>query len=257
MLILLSPAKTLDFTTPAPTSLMSEPDFLSEAQILVKIMRDFDAADLGALMSVSEKIASLNVERFNIWQKATSTPKGKQALYAFLGDVYIGLDASKLKAREQATAQKQLRILSGLYGVLRPMDIIMPYRLEMGTRLKNPAGVNLYDYWQTKVTQTLNRDITQVEASFVLNLASNEYFKAVLAPSLIVPVLSPEFKDYKNGQYKVISFYAKKARGLMARFCLQHAILSPEGLQAFNLNGYYYNAKESTRLKPVFFRDHE
>ena len=257
MLMLVSPAKTLDFESQAPTEIVSKAAFLNDSQKLVDIMQGYDVQDLQKLMSISEKIAILNVERFALWQKATSVTKGKQAMYAFQGDVYTGLEANTFNAKEQQQAQDHLRILSGLYGLLKPMDIIMPYRLEMGSQVPNDKGANLYAFWQETVTAALNKDIQENKAKWVLNLASNEYFKAVKAKSLSVPVYSPEFKDFKNGKYKIISFYAKKARGLMARYCIHNKVKTPEAMKKFDLAGYYYSEELSTEFKPVFLREEQ
>jgi cytoplasmic iron level regulating protein YaaA (DUF328/UPF0246 family) len=255
MLLLISPAKTLDFDSPAPTELQTKPRFLNQAQALVDILRGFDVTDIQSLMSVSEKIAILNYDRFSQWKKATSASSGKQAIYAFQGDVYTGLNADSMNVQQQKRAQKFLRILSGLYGVLRPMDIMMPYRLEMGTKLANPHGKTLYAYWQTQITEIIEADIQASGSTSVLNLASNEYFKSVQGKSLSVDVIAPEFKDFKHGQYKIISFFAKKARGLMAQYCIQNKVTTLEQVLGFNLAGYYYDKVRSTPLKPVFLRD--
>lgn len=255
MLMLVSPAKTLDFETMAASDLYTKPVFLPEAQTLVNILQDYDIAQLQKLMGLSEKLAILNVDRFAHWQKATTPKKGKQAMYAFRGDVYTGLAADTFKAADYQRAQKYLRILSGLYGLLRPMDIIMPYRLEMGTQLKNEAGKDLYTFWRDKVTDAVNKDLETTGSKFLLNLASKEYFGALHPKRINVDIISPEFKDYRNGQYKIISFYAKKARGLMARYCIENKVEDMKKLLKFNLNGYYYDEERSTPLQPVFLRD--
>lgn len=255
MLMLVSPAKTLDFETMAPTELLSVAEFLPQAQELIEIMRGFDPSSLGALMKVSEKIAILNCERFSEWRKATTLARGKQAVYAFQGDVYLGLDAATLNKTEQKRIQARLRILSGLYGLLKPMDIMMPYRLEMGTRLQNTKGKDLYAFWQKTVTDALNAELQNSQSKCLLNLASNEYFKAVKSKEIASRIISPEFRDWKNGQYKIISFYAKKARGLMARYCIQNNIIDEAGVLTFNVAGYRYDDVSSVPGKPVFLRD--
>lgn len=254
MLMLISPAKTLDFEVQAPTEILSVPEFLSEAQELIQIMRGFDGPSLEKLMKISEKIAGLNIARYQGWQKATSIGKGKQALYAFKGDVYQGLEAESLSKTEQSRAQSSLRILSGLYGLLRPMDIIMPYRLEMGTKLQNSQGKDLYEFWRTSVTAQVNHDLESSKSKYLLNLASNEYFKAVNAKEVQAQVISPEFKDFKNGQFKIISFYAKKARGMMARYCISNAVSDEKALKQFDVGGYKYDNDSSAPGKPVFLR---
>ena len=255
MLLLISPAKTLNFDSQAPIEQHTKPQFLTEAQGLIDILREFDVSDIQSLMGVSEKIAILNCDRFAHWKKATSLSTGKQAVYAFQGDVYTGLEIDSFGTQQQNRAQKHLRILSGLYGLLRPMDVIMPYRLEMGTKLLNSHGKTLYAYWMNKITDAIEVDIQTSVSKAVLNLASNEYFKSVQSKSLSVDVIAPVFKDFKNGQYKIISFYAKKARGLMARYCIQNKVSTPEQVLGFDLAGYYYDEARSTPLKPVFLRD--
>jgi cytoplasmic iron level regulating protein YaaA (DUF328/UPF0246 family) len=207
-------------------------------------------------MKLSDKLASLNVARYQSWVKEHNEANAKQALLAFKGDVYTGLDAESFDEADYQFAQSHLRILSGLYGLLKPMDLMQPYRLEMGTKLQNDAGKNLYSYWGSTITDRLNEELDSNQAPVVVNLASNEYFKSVQAKGLNARLISPEFKDLKNGQYKIISFYAKKARGLMTRYAIKNRIENPEELKQFDLEGYAFNASMSEGDKWVFTRDH-
>lgn len=251
----ISPAKKLDFETVAPVDKVTEGRFNQEAAELVDMLRTCTVGDLQGLMSLSESLASLNVERFSQWQLPMDPAQSKPALFAFIGDVYQGLEATTLTPPQVVQAQDQVRILSGLYGLLRPLDRILPYRLEMGTRLSNPRGRNLYDWWGDALTATLADDVRKAGAKTLVNLASNEYFKAVRPGLLPVPVVTPEFRDFKNGQYKMISFYAKKARGLMVRYMLERDIGSVEDLKAFNWAGYRFDAERSTAERWQFLRD--
>lgn len=255
MLILISPAKTLDYETPVTTTTHSQPQFIAKAGELVELLREFGPDDLARLMRISDKLAGLNVARFAQWQSSFDLENSRQALLAFKGDVYTGLDAGSLEQQDLEYAQQHLRILSGLYGVLRPLDLMQPYRLEMGTRLSNPQGANLYDFWGDEITANLNQHIGQQQISTVLNLASNEYFKAVKPKQLQANLVNVDFKDRKNGQYKIISFYAKKARGLMSRFIIRRQIRSVAALQDFDLDGYRFSDADSNANKLVFLRD--
>jgi cytoplasmic iron level regulating protein YaaA (DUF328/UPF0246 family) len=255
VMTVISPAKKLDFETPAPVNTATEGRFNQQAAELVDLLRTCSVGDLQGLMSLSESLATLNVERFSEWQLPMKRALSKQALFAFQGDVYQGLDASGLTVRELQKAQGQVRILSGLYGLLRPMDLILPYRLEMGTRLSNPHGRNLYDWWGNSLSETLASDLRKAGAKTLVNLASNEYFKVIKPRLLPVPVITPEFRDLKNGQYKMISFYAKKARGMMVRYILEQDIQSVDDLKGFDLGGYRYNAERSTDERWQFLRD--
>lgn len=254
MLLLISPAKTLDFESAPKTGKTSQPEFLEQATTLNKVLRKLDAGDLRQLMSVSDSIAKLNVERNRAWQPPFNGNNAKQAVLAFRGDVYTGLDTDSFSAGDFSYAQQHLRILSGLYGALKPLDLIQPYRLEMGTKLENPGGKNLYEFWGEQITDTINRQCRKLKTDTVVNLASNEYFKVIKPKLLDASLVSPEFRDYKNGDYKIISFYAKKARGLMARWIIQQRIEKPEQLDEFNLEGYRYSKSLSTEDKPVFTR---
>ncbi|KFZ36582.1 hypothetical protein HR45_15745 [Shewanella mangrovi] len=257
MLILISPAKTLDFESAAPVSEYSLPMFLDHSQALIEVCRELSPAQIASLMSVSDKIAGLNAARFASWQQPFTLGNAKQALYAFKGDVYTGLDAESLSEEHIRRAQKRLRMLSGLYGLLKPLDLMQPYRLEMGTALENAKGKNLYEFWGDEITQAINHAMPAGESQLIVNLASNEYFKAVKKAKLAGELVSPVFKDCKNGQYKIISFYAKKARGLMARWILENDVTDADQLKTFAVAGYYYSEKDSTAAAPVFLREEQ
>ena len=258
MIFVVSPAKALDFDTPAVTSKHTQPEFIDEAATLIKQLRKLTPAAVAKLMKLSDALATLNVARYESWSPVFTPDNAKQAALAFNGDVYGGLDAATLSEDELDWAQQHLRILSGLYGVLRPLDLMQPYRLEMGSGLVNARGRNLYAYWGDRLTRNLNqlldaereRDGTAV----LVNLASEEYFKAVQPARLVAPVVTPVFEDWKGGGYKIISFYAKRARGLMCRYAIQKRIANVEGLHGFDADGYGYVAEVSTKAKPVFRR---
>ena len=254
MLMLLSPAKTLDYKTPVTTNSFSIPDYLGKSSELVKVLKQKSFLDLMELMQVSQKIAELNVERFNQWKLPFSTENAKQAVLAFKGDVYTGLDASALSENRLAYTQSHLRILSGLYGLLRPLDLMQPYRLEMGLKLTTKKGENLYQFWGEKITDALNVLLAKQDEPVLINLASNEYFKSVQKKNLDGRLITPEFKDWKNGKYKMISFFAKKARGLMVRYAIDHNIQKAEVLQNFDYDGYHFNLELSLADKWVFSR---
>ncbi|MCW3786271.1 peroxide stress protein YaaA [Plebeiibacterium sediminum] len=256
MQIIISPAKALDFEKPAVTNMRSDFRFVKEAKEITGELKNYMPKDLANLMKISPKLADLNYNRYQEWSFPVEQDKAKQALFAFNGEVYNGIQAETLNIQDVDFAQEKLRILSGLYGVLRPLDMILPYRLEMGIKLAFKDYKNLYDFWGSRITDMLNADSNEFKHKAMVNLASNEYFKSVKQELIKVPVISPEFKDLKNGQYKVISIYAKKARGLMTRFIIQNNITNPEDLRAFDLEGYIYNNQLSTELKPVFTRDH-
>jgi len=255
MLILISPAKSLDFETENSNKTFSESSFLKESQSLIKQVRKFSTDEIADFMSISPKLAQLNYERFVNWHLPFDLDNAKQAILAFKGDVYTGLDAGSLSETELQTAQKDLRILSGLYGVLRPLDLIQAYRLEMGKKLKTTKGNNLYEFWGDKITTEINKTLKENNDKHLINLASNEYFKSVNKKKIKAEIITPVFKDFKNGQYKVISFFAKKARGLMTRFIIQNNITDPEYLKAFNSDGYTFNPHLSTDTELVFTRD--
>lgn len=255
MLSVISPAKTLDFETPPTTRKTTQPEFIERAATLVKDARKMAPDDIRSLMGVSENIAALNHERFMNWHTPFDRDNAKQAILAFKGDVYTGLEAETLSPAQLAFAQKHLRILSGLYGLLRPLDLMQPYRLEMGLKFANSGGKNLYEFWSGDITASLNKQVKKSGSPILLNLASNEYFKAVQPGALDADVITPVFKDLKGGKYKIISFFAKKARGQMARYILDREINDVAALKKFRVAGYRYNASESTARELVFTRD--
>lgn len=254
MLAVVSPAKNLDYESDLPELNVTQPRLLDNAEELVEVCRQLSPQQLGSLMKISDKLAGLNAARFEQWQRPFNEDNARPAMYAFNGDVYTGLDAASLNSEAIDTAQKHLRILSGLYGVLRPLDLMQPYRLEMGSKLDNPKGKNLYEYWGDTITQMLNDDLAELGTSTLVNLASNEYFSAVKPKALNADIITPVFKDEKNGHYKVISFYAKKARGLMARFILNQKPKSVSDLKEFDANGYSFNEAMSSDKQLVFCR---
>lgn len=255
MLTVISPAKTLDFETTPTTRKATQPEFIEQAATLVDDARQLTPDDIRGLMGVSENIADLNHRRFMDWQEPFNLDNAKQALLAFKGDVYTGLDAETLSTAELSFAQKHLRILSGLYGVLRPLDLMQPYRLEMGLKFANSGGANLYRFWGESIAASLNRQLKKTGSAVLLNLASNEYFKAVSTGALNAEVITPVFRDLKSGKYRVISFYAKKARGQMARYIIENGLDDPEGLKKYRVGGYRYSAQASTAREWVFTRD--
>lgn len=254
MIIVLSPAKTLDFETRPTTHKSSTPLFPDRVNELVDILSAKAPSDLADLMSISEPLAELNFERYQNWDPSPNAKTARPAISAFKGDVYQGLDVTRLDARDLNHAQKRLRILSGLYGVLRPLDLMQPYRLEMGSGLANPSGRDLYRYWQDTVTGQLAKDLTNTRPRVLVNLASNEYFGVVSPHELGAPVVTPTFKDRKNGSFKVISFFAKRARGSMAAWLIQNRVSSIRGLTCFDVDGYRYSPSDSTKANPVFLR---
>ena len=254
MITLLSPAKTLDYDTPLPCDLHSQPELLEQAQILIDQLRELAPVEIARLMKLSDKLAVLNVARYAAWAMPFTPANARQALFAFKGDVYQGLDAWSLPPSALPFAQKHLRILSGLYGLLRPLDLMQPYRLEMGTRLNNCRGRDLYAFWKEAVVQSINATLAEHSADVVVNLASNEYFKSVNLSALKAPVVTPVFKDMKNGHYKIISFYAKKARGLMARYIVDQQLTEPAALKQFDYGGYGYSDSQSDERQFVFLR---
>ncbi|MCB1700277.1 MAG: peroxide stress protein YaaA [Pseudomonadales bacterium] len=255
MLTIISPAKTLDFDTPPGTRRATQPRLVERSALLVEDARDLSPDDIRELMGVSEKIAELNHQRFMDWRLPFSLENAKQALLAFRGDVYTGLDADSLNTAQLGFAQQHLRILSGLYGLLRPLDLMQPYRLEMGLKFANRGGRNLYEFWGDSITEELNRDLKKSGSKLLVNLASNEYFHAVKPRALDADIITPVFKDLKNGKYKIISFFAKKARGQMARYIIDSELNDPAGLKKFRTDGYRYNKAESTAREWVFTRD--
>lgn len=255
MLILISPAKSLDFETATTSKIYSEAKYLKESQALIKLLRKLTVDEIADFMNISPKLAQLNYERFLSWQTPFNMDNAKQALLAFKGDVYTGLDAESLTEAELQIAQKDLRILSGLYGVLKPLDLIQPYRLEMGKKLQTSKGNNLYEFWGDKITNDINATLKEKGDKHLINLASNEYFKSINKKKLEAEIITPVFKDFKNGQYKIISFFAKKARGMMTRFIIQNQISDPEHLKTFNSNGYIFNPHLSKDKEFVFTRE--
>lgn len=254
MLFLLSPAKSLDYKTPVGDVPHTEPLFVKQSTRLIKLLREKSAEDISEMMDLSEALSTLNVQRYKAWKPKFTAENSKQAVLAFDGDVYGGLDAKTLKAKDLAWAQDHVRILSGLYGVLRPLDWMQPYRLEMGTRLANPGGSNLYQFWGSQISEFLDQELAGDKTPVVVNLASQEYFKAVDLKALKARVVECVFEEYKNGQYKVISFMAKRARGLMARYAVTHHITSVKKLEAFNLEGYAFAPAVSGPDRLVFRR---
>jgi len=252
MKIVISPAKSLDFETAVPTTQFTEGIFLNEAEKLNAVLKKKSPKKLAELMSVSPKLSELNWQRNQDWQLPFTLDNARQAVFAFKGDVYIGLDAYSLPLDKMNQLQNKLRILSGQYGILKPLDLMQPYRLEMGTKLKVGQKDNLYQYWGSKVTDELNSEL--VDDEVLLNLASNEYFKVIKPKLLKVPIITPVFKDYKDGKLKMISFFAKKARGLMVRYIIDHAIEKVEDLKGFNYDGYAFDANLSNEKELVFTR---
>jgi cytoplasmic iron level regulating protein YaaA (DUF328/UPF0246 family) len=254
MLLVLSPAKTLDFETPCNAEI-SYPRFQKEALELIGVLKEKSPEEIQNLMDLSENLAELNVDRYRKFTKSKSPQGAKQAIYAFKGDVYIGLEAEELSNDDILYAQDHVRILSGLYGLLRPLDLIQPYRLEMGTRLAFDDYTTLYNYWADTIAEQMNRDLKKQGDKVLINLASNEYFKSVERPALTAKVINVDFLDQKNGKYKVISFFAKKARGMMAQFIIKNRINEVEALIAFDTDGYYFDQASSSELNLVFKRD--
>lgn len=254
MLIVISPAKTLDFEQKASTVHFSDNEFLTDSEKLIKVLRKKTPDDLQKLMGISANLAHLNHERFTSWSLPFNTENAKQALFAFKGDVYTGLEADTFSEKEILYTQNHLRILSGLYGVLRPLDLIQPYRLEMGTKLKTSSFKDLYAFWGDRLTHKINEAVAAQGDDVLINLASNEYFKSLNKSKLKAKIITPVFKDFKNNEYKVISFFAKKARGLMSRFILQNELKNLDDLKHFDSEGYYYSEAESSTNELVFLR---
>ncbi|TDE26952.1 peroxide stress protein YaaA [Flavobacterium ranwuense] len=252
MKIVISPAKSLNFEKELPTKLYTEPLFLKESRQVHKVLKEKKPADLSDLMSISDKLADLNWKRNQDWKTPFTTSNARPAVYTFDGDVYIGLDAYSIPEKKIEALQDRLRILSGLYGLLKPLDLIQAYRLEMGTKLPIGESKNLYEFWKPTVTKALNKELEKGE--LFVNLASNEYFSAIDVKALKVPVITPEFKDYKNGKLKIISFFAKKARGMMVRYIIDTNAQTIEDLKGFNYDGYQFDANLSEGNHLVFTR---
>ncbi len=256
MLFLLSPAKSLDYESPLPPHPHphTAPLFVKQSQALIAVLRTQSPQQIAELMSLSDKLSALNVARYQAWSTRATVKNARQAALAFDGDVYGGLDARSLGDAQLAWAQDHVCILSGLYGVLRPLDLMQPYRLEMGTRLANPQGRDLYQFWGTQIADYLNQRLRNDISPVVINLASQEYFKAVDTKALKARVIECVFEEYKGGHYKIVSFFAKRARGLMARYAVTHGIVKPEDLRAFDSEGYVWDAAQSSAQRYVFRR---
>ncbi len=256
MLMVISPAKTLDYDSPLATKTFTQPEFLDNACELIDQLKTLEPHQVSNLMSISDKLGQLNADRFRSWRVPFTPDDARQAILAFKGDVYTGLNAYSFSEADFTFAQKHLRILSGLYGVLRPLDLMQPYRLEMGTKLKNTRGKDLYAFWGNEITNEINRVLSS-SGGVLVNLASNEYFKSIKAKDLEGRLVTPQFKDWKNGQYKIISFYAKKARGLMCRYAIRNRITQADNLRKFDLDGYYFSEGQSDEKNWVFLRDEQ
>ncbi|HCN42186.1 MAG TPA: peroxide stress protein YaaA [Proteus vulgaris] len=254
MLITISPAKTLDFESPLATTHFTQPELLKYSQQLIEECRKLSSSDIASLMKISDKLAGLNAARFGEWQPNFTPENARQAILAFKGDVYTGMQAELFSEDNFQFAQQHLRILSGLYGVLRPLDLMQPYRLEMGVKLKYKKGRDLYQFWGNTITETLNKALEEQGDNILINLASDEYFKSVNPQKLNAEIIKPVFLDEKNGKFKVISFYAKKARGLMSRFIIQEKLTNKTQLKEFDLEGYQFNAAASEGNTLVFKR---
>ena len=256
MLMVLSPAKTLDYETPPHVKTFTQPDMLDDSALLIERLKKLSPPEVSSLMKISDKLGNLNFGRYLEWKRPFTADNARQAVLAFKGDVYTGLDAASLSADDLKWAQDHLRILSGLYGVLRPLDLMQAYRLEMGTRLDNQRGDDLYQFWGETITDQLNKVLAKQKKPVLVNLASNEYFKSVKPSVLKADIVTPVFKDLKSGKYKIISFYAKKARGLMARYIIQNRLSEVSQLNEFDSEGYRFNQAMSEDNELVFTRDH-
>jgi len=255
MIILLSPAKTLDYDSPNINIGHSVPSLLSKSKILIKDLKSKKTDEIANLMKISNKLALLNSDRYKSWKGLKNeTVNSKQAIFVFKGDVYQGLDINSFEKKDLEYSQNHLRLLSGLYGLLKPLDVIEPYRLEMGTKLETDKGKNLYEFWGQEISNEIAKDLKSIKSNTIINLASNEYFDSVNNIKETTNVISPVFKDFSKGKYKIISFYAKKARGLMAAWILKNKI-KEDKLNNFNSDGYYFSPEESSENSPVFLRD--
>lgn len=254
MLLVVSPAKNLDYESRLATHTYTQPQLLDESQQLIELCKKLSPSDIASLMKISDKLAGLNAARFGEWTQPFTPDNSRQALLAFNGDVYSGLDAASFSEADFDFAQNHMRILSGLYGLLKPLDLMQAYRLEMGTKLANDRGSNLYQFWGDIITRHLNQALAEQGDDVLINLASNEYFKSVKKKDLSATIITPAFKDWKNGQYKMISFFAKKARGLMARYIIQNQLTDIEALKSFDLGGYQYSDDLSVGHDWVFTR---
>ena len=254
MITVLSPAKKLSPECVANGSAYTRPVFLDQSKDLVTILKSLDPIGLQSLMGISQNLSELNWERFQSWTSDFSPETSRQAAYSFKGDTYNGLDADTLSEKDMIFSQDRVRILSGLYGLLKPLDLMLPYRLEMGTKLDNKKGKNLYEFWGNSISEIITQDLATHKDKTVLNCASNEYFKSINNSSLNANIVTPEFKEIKNGKTRMISFFAKKARGMMARFVIENRIEDTSSILDFNMAGYKYDPSLSEQLKPVFTR---
>jgi cytoplasmic iron level regulating protein YaaA (DUF328/UPF0246 family) len=252
MIILINSSKTLDFQSPLQISKCTQPRLLDDAEYLANKLRTLSESDLSGLMGVSQKLAALTVKRYATWKTPFTAANAKQAL--FKGDVYSGIEVEKYTMREFNFAQKHLRILAGLYGILRPLDLIQPYRLEMATKLSTSRGRNLYEFWGTRINASLNKCIKQEKSGVLINLCSAEYLKSVLPKRINAVLITPVFKEYRNGSYRSVALYAKKARGLMCNFIIKNHLTDEEALKDFNVQGYKFNKKMSSETDWLFTR---
>ena len=255
MLLVISPAKTLDYQSKVKIKTHTIPDYLDDSQMLIERARRYSVLDIAELMQVSIKIAELNFERFQSWGTPFTARNARQAVLAFKGDVYTGLNAGSFTSADFKFAQAHLRILSGLYGLLRPLDLMQPYRMEMGRRIDTERGSNLYQFWRDRITGGLNRQLQRLKTGWLINLASQEYYKSIDISSLDAEIITPEFRDWKSGQYKMIGVYAKKARGQLSRFAIQNRLTAPEQMKAFAVDGYQFNSELSSDNTWVFTRN--
>ncbi|MCU7932688.1 MAG: peroxide stress protein YaaA [Candidatus Thiodiazotropha sp. (ex Codakia rugifera)] len=254
MLIAISPAKTLDYETAPVTDTYTKPAFLKQSRLLINNLRNYSSLDLAELMKLSMKLSELNFDRYHAWKTPFTLKNAKQAALAMKGDVYAGLDAETLSEEALNFAQQHLRILSGLYGLLRPLDLMQPYRLEMGTRLPNEKGKDLYAFWGDTITQAINKDLKAQEDDILINLASNEYFKSIKPKLVEGRIITPQFKEKKNGSYRMIGVFAKKARGLMSRYIIENRLQDPQDIKRFKTEGYRFNTRLSKDDQWVFSR---
>jgi len=254
MLTVISPAKTLDYESPTLSDQFTQPAHLRQSRQLIRHLRQFSADDLSRLMNVSSSIANLNATRFKRWKTPFKPENARQALFAFKGDVYIGLDAYSMSQDNINFAQQHLRMLSGLYGLLRPLDLMQPYRLEMGTRLNTENGKNLYQFWHGRIADAINKDLKSMDSPILINLASKEYFKSIDARAVKGEIVTPTFKEYYKGKYQIISFFAKKARGLLSRYIIDHELTDAESIKNFSVEGYVFDEALSRGNDWVFSR---
>jgi len=254
MITVISPAKTLDYQTPVSVIEHTMPELLNNTQTLIKYCKELTTTALADLMKISPKLAELNYQRFQDWQPNFSPKEARQAIFAFKGDVYEGLQVEDFNQHNITFAQQHLRILSGLYGLLRPLDLVLPYRLEMGIKLKNGSNNNLYQFWANTITEKLNQQLAEQNSHSLINLASNEYFKAVNHKKLNADIINPVFLDESKGNYKIISFYAKRARGLMSRYIIKNQLKAPDDIKSFNLSGYQFDPHQSNANQWLFTR---